>query len=430
VPDLHHDIETGSALDLSKVGAWVYAEHSSTIVRCLAFAVDDGPVQTWLPPDPPPEAFTEAWRDPSWRVYAHNAAFERVIAHHILIRRHNFPEIPLARWRCTMAMALASALPAKLEKLADVLGLAHRKTADGPRLIKRMCFPRPDGTFDDDPEWMQRLIDRCRQDVEIERDVHHRLPELSGDEQKIWMLDAVINARGFYTDSALLEAAAHLGAGFDQAIQTEIAEITAGAVTSTTQVAKLQAWLAGRGCEIKDATKGTLKAALRRKALDPAARRAIELRLGAAFDTKCETMIERRSADRRVRGCLQFHGAGTGRWAARGVQVQNFTRDPGDVDMKIAAIMAGDMRGYDQPLGAIADAARGAICAAPGSRFLIGDFSGIESRVLAWIAEETAKLEQWRRFDATGDPKDEPYFILGKACGMPDERARQGKYST
>ena len=179
---------------------------------------------------------------------------------------------------------------------------------------------------------------------------------------------------------------------------------------------------------MKDLQKGTLKAALRRKNLDPVARRVIELRLGAAHATKVDTMLAWRCADGRIRGTLQFHGAGTGRWAARGVQVQNFTRDPGDIDAKIAAIVAGDMSGYPEPLGVIADAARGAICAAPGHRFTIGDFSGIESRVLAHAAGEVTKTAQWRKFDETGDPRDEPYYLLGLACGMPPERARQGKF--
>jgi DNA polymerase len=38
-----------------------------------------------------------------------------------------------------------------------------------------------------------------------------------------------------------------------------------------------------------------------------------------------------------------------------------------------------------------------------------GDFSSIESRVLALVAGEQWKLDSYRRFDATHDPRDEPY---------------------
>src|SRR3546814_5773499 len=58
------------------------------------------------------------------------------------------------------------------------------------------------------------------------------------------------------------------------------------------------------------------------------ARRALELRQEAAKTStaKIEAMLSRRSADGRMRGSLQYHGAGTGRWPGRGAQLPNLPR--------------------------------------------------------------------------------------------------------
>src|SRR5262249_27492896 len=70
------------------------------------------------------------------------------------------------------------------------------------------------------------------------------------------------------------------------------------------------------------------------------------------------------------------------------------------------------------------DVGRESVGGAPGHRFLAADFSGIESRVTAWLSGQQSKVNQWARFDATGDPQDEPYYILGKRLGQPEEAAR------
>ena len=139
---LHRDIETRSRVDLRKVGAHKYAADPSTEVLCVAFAVDDGPVQLWLPGDPVPPEFIEAAANPSWIVCAHNDAFETAIEQHVLAPRHGWPLIPLERHRCTMAMCLALGLPAKLSAVADALELANRKDAAGERLMHQMSKPR------------------------------------------------------------------------------------------------------------------------------------------------------------------------------------------------------------------------------------------------------------------------------------------------
>src|SRR5215813_15212745 len=65
------------------------------------------------------------------------------------------------------------------------------------------------------------------------------------------------------------------------------------------------------------------------------------------------------------------------------------------------------------------------IVAAAGLKFFGGDLNAIESRVLAHVAGEAWKLDSYRRFDATHDPRDEPYCVT--ACRI--FRVASGTYT-
>ena len=137
----------------------------STSVLVLCYCVDDEPIQRWFPGDPVPPEFVEAANNPDWTIAAHNVPFERACAMHILGPRHGFPEIPLERWRCSMAMARAAAIPAGLEKAVEAIGLPHTKDKAGQALMRRMCQPLPDGSWIEDPESLERLATYCEADV-------------------------------------------------------------------------------------------------------------------------------------------------------------------------------------------------------------------------------------------------------------------------
>src|SRR5262249_38131423 len=146
------------------------------------------------------EAFVEASNDPSWLVVAHNDQFESAIEQHVLGPRHGFPRVPIDRHRCTMAMALAAALPGALENVAEVLALGLQKDREGAKIMRRLARrtqAEPNGAA------LEILYDSCRRDVDVERLVFNRLPPLSAQEQLLWELDQRINARGFSVDRAL-----------------------------------------------------------------------------------------------------------------------------------------------------------------------------------------------------------------------------------
>jgi DNA polymerase len=421
---LHRDYETRSQLVLKSVGTHRYAADPSTAVLCGAYAVDHEAVQLWIPGDPVPPEFIEAASNPNWVVAAHGDHFESAIEHHIMAPRFGWPVIPPERHHCTMTMAAAVGLPARLSAAADALDLVDRKDVTGERLMQQMSKPRrtrqgedPDQVywFDDD-ERLQRLHAYCRQDVAVERALFDRLPLLSEAEHALWQVSCRINERGFCVDSQFAEAARRIAQAAVPEIDAELRELTDAAVTGINQVARLLAWLQQQGCTMTKLDRKAVERQLENENLPSALRRVLELRLGGAQAAakKIDALLQRAGADNRVRGAFRHHGASTGRWSGEGLQPQNLKRPTvADLDTAITAVATGDydhVRSlYPRPLEVVGDCSRAMICAAPEHVLIGADFSAIESRVLAWVAGEDWKLDSYRRYDATRDPRDEPY---------------------
>jgi len=328
-------------------------------------------------------------------------------------------------------MCLALGLPARLSAVANALELSHRKDAAGERLMHQTSKPRrahkdedPDGVYwFEDAERLDRLYSYCAQDVRVERELYNRLQPLSPTEQQLWQLNHQINVRGFHIDRAFAEAAREIAEAVAPEIDDEIAEITGGDITSINQVAKLTAWLQDHGCSLQKLDKKAIERQLQKGDDELAApvRRVLELRLGGAQAAvkKINALLARAGADDRICGGFRYHGAATGRWGGEGFQPQNLKRPVvDDLDAAIAAVATGDYQHvrsrYPRPLAVVGDCSRATICAAPGHVLIGADSGSIESRVLAWVAGEEWKLDSYRRFDATHDPKDEPYCIT--AC--------------
>jgi DNA polymerase len=196
-----------------------------------------------------------------------------------------------------MAAALAAALPAKLETVAEVLELPVRKDAEGARLMLLMARSRkpragedPNKIYwHDDPEKLERLYKYCQNDVEVERALYKCLPPLIEAEQASWALDAAVNARGFYTDGLLLEASHKVVTAADAALQAEFRELTG--LDSTNQVEKFIAWLAKRGAKSPTYKKEPWHALSAAKASPP--RCAERLSCAACWRMRAPTRLKR-----------------------------------------------------------------------------------------------------------------------------------------
>jgi DNA polymerase bacteriophage-type len=175
-------------------------------------------------------------------------------------------------------------------------------------------------------------------------------------------------------------------------------------------------WIAAQGVQMDGLAKADVIEALAAAADDdelppwvapmpPNVRRALELRQEAAKSStaKLVTMREKASSDGRIRNIHQFHGASTGRWAGRGVQLQNFPRPrletkQKDIDAMFELLDNKEMFNffYGPSMAAISDCLRGMMVAAEGNELVACDFSQVEARALPWLAGQDNVLEVFR----------------------------------
>jgi DNA polymerase len=431
---LHIDFETRSPVNLKKTGAYVYFDHPDTDLWCAAYAFDDEPVQLWVPGEPCPSDVREHVVS-GGRLVAHNASFERLAFSKILGPRYGWPVPKLRQWYCTMAMALAQALPAGLEDACAVTQTAVQKDEKGSRVMKQMAKPRrprKDEPADkllwwDDAARLNTLYEYCKTDVEAERLLEKRLRPLSDFEQHIWWLDQEINDRGVAVDVELCNAALKIVDEQRERLDREMRDITNGEIAGTGAVNQIKAYL--RDFENLDVgeslAKDTVVELLIRADLSANARRILELRQEGSKTSvaKIDALLNGTQADGRSRGLLQYHAASTGRWGGRRFQPQNIKRPQiDDVNTAIDIVRTGNLdlveSLYGNALGVVGDCLRGMVIAPSGRKLLAADYSNIEGRVAAWLAGEQWKIDAFKAQDDGTGP--EIYLLTAsEITGIP-----------
>lgn len=417
------DFETRSAVDLKKHGLFVYAEHPTTDAICLGIQVEDEEPRIWINPyfdsllhyagfRSYPLLSTEDLSDLVKQadvIVAQNSMFEYVIWNEVCTKKHGFPPLPLEKLHDTQAQLAYHALPQNLEKAAKALRLAVQKDMKGHQAMLKLCKPKSLDPliWNEDPRLLNDEILYCMDDCRAERLIYKTLPKLPPKEREIWLLDQRINLRGIHVDveSAKLWA---------DAVETDKAELLAefktlcrNEVSGPRSYVKLKEWV-NRECELdldsigKEATKELLE----NDGIPAHVKRILEIKTesGKASAAKLVAMLNKKSEDNRVRGCFQYHGASTGRWAARGIQPQNMPRDsygPLDYETAKTAYLRHGKDGlglfYDLPSFVASRMVRGTLTAGLGKVFICSDFSSVESMTLNHQAGEEWVVEAFRR---------------------------------
>lgn len=354
---------------------------------------------------------------------AHNANFERLV----LSRIFDYAPgtfIPPERFIDTMAMGRSLGFPGSLADLSRALHVEEKDSA-GTALIAMFCVPsKKTGratTPEERPEEWAAFCRYALQDVDTLVEVYTALTTRYGGfpkgEREVWNADQRINDRGILVDAELAVRCMDIAAVVKDLHLQHMGKISGLANPNST--AQVLAWVNRRlveagvmdgqhdvpvfkdtGAPLKSVDKASVAYLLSRTDLPRDVRTFLEERAAsnAASVAKFKAMTNRLGVGNRVRGTIQYFGAHTGRWAGRGVQLQNLPSVTAGDDEKTQAFVD---RVMNEPaenfsISELKPLIRGALMAPAGQTLTVCDYSAIEARVLAWLAGEEWVLEAFR----------------------------------
>ena len=404
------DVETFSDVDISKCGAYKYAESPSFEILLFAYAADGGEVQVvdLAAGEKIPQEILAALTDDNVIKWAFNANFERICLSRYLsdvgFLRDAFlsPE----SWHCTMVWAAYMGLPLSLAAVGSVLGLEEQKMSEGKSLIRYFCTPctatktnggRVRNLPCHAPDKWAMFKAYNKRDVKVEMAIQHRLakfpvPDFLWDE---YHLDQEINDRGIRIDMELVDNAIAVDARSREELTERMKRLTG--LNNPNSVQQMKGWLSQHGAETDSLDKKAVLKLL--KNAPPELSEALSLRqqLAKSSVKKYIAMKNVASADHRARGTFRFYGANrTGRFSSKNIQLQNLPQNHlADIEYARALVRQDDFESlnilYDSVPDVLSQLIRTAFIPKAGRKFIVADFSAIEARVLSWLAKE-----QWR----------------------------------
>lgn len=416
---LNIDIETFSSVDLKKEGVYKYTEADDFEIILFGYKLNDGDVKVVdLVTDKtlPDEVIFHLF-NPGTLKTAFNASFEITCINKFLEQNGYEKHLDVSQWEDTMLLAAYAGYGSSLKNVAEMLGLPQDKQKDrnGTLLIKKFSSPRKPTARDqrtrvlprDDPEAWKEFKNYNRQDVIVESTIRNELKniELPKNEKDGWVLDYKIMSSGIHIDSDLVNAALELDQTEKERLTEEIREITG--IVNPKSNKQIKDWLEKKlKHELKSIGKAVVNDLIQEceETNNQDAKKVLLLRqeLNKTSLAKYGALDRMKCQDERIRGMLQFYGSRTGRWAGRGVQVQNLPRNylPNiklarnlliNNDYELLKII------YGPNLSDIASQLiRTAFIPDENNLFAVSDYSAIEARVIAWLSGEKWRIDAFK----------------------------------
>ena len=440
------DLETYSDVNITKCGAYKYAESDEFEILLFGVSVDGGPVVVYdlACGNSIPDEILAALSDENVTKWAFNASFERVCLSNWLKKHrpeyftgYSIPEDPAgqyldpASWKCSMIWSAYMGLPLSLEGVGAVLKLQDQKLKEGKDLIRYFCTPckptkanggRTRNLPKHDPEKWELFKKYNQRDVEVEMAIQKRLskypvPEFIWDE---YHLDQEINDRGIMLDMDVVENAIAFDEKSKSALMLQMQNLTG--IDNPNSVAQMKEWLSDNGIEAESLGKKDVKNMIPETNGDIKEALTLRLQLAKSSVKKYQAMQNAVCKDGRAHGMFQFYGANrSGRWAGRLIQLQNLPQNHmNDLAEARAIVRIGDYDTlqllYDDIPDTLSQLIRTAFIARDGYKFIVSDFSAIEARVLAFLAGET-----WRS-KVFAEGKDIYCASASQMFGVPVEK--------
>ena len=212
--------------------------------------------------------------------------------------------------------------------------------------------------------------------------------------------DQEINDRGIALDMTLVESAIRMDAQSHQELTDLMRKLTD--LENPNSVQQMKRWLSVNGLEVDSLGKKQVAELLKDAPKPLGDVLSLRQQLAKSSVKKYQAMEAAVCADGRARGMFQFYGANrTGRFSGRIIQLQNLYRNTmPDLEAAREMVKTGDYDAVRMLYGSVPDVLseliRTAFVPREGAKFIVADFSAIEARVIAWLAQEDWRTEVFK----------------------------------